>query len=192
MLPKSWASILDVLLDLALLPANGRVAEVRCKDVIVRQCDEANIDLPFLAAAHTVDCSLHIVVNAATRHTAKDTKALPAGVKEHLVRLQQVGPDQKNPAVRQLEVCNLKLRMLATDHSVVFTPIELECFAGRKDGGTNMPRPAVMVEELMASAATLDKQSALLREQMRRFRTGASEEPDASATHEASALRRGA
>jgi len=56
----------------------------------------------------------------------------------------------------------------------------------------NTQRNAVMVEELMASAATLDKQSALLREQMRRFRTGASEQHDASAAHDVTALRRGA
>ncbi|CUX06798.1 hypothetical protein AGR1C_pTi0153 [Agrobacterium fabacearum TT111] len=38
--------------------------------------------------------------NATTRHAAEDTEAVPVRVKEHLVCLQQVGPDQRSPTVR--------------------------------------------------------------------------------------------
>ncbi len=40
-------------------------------------------------------------------------------------------------------MCDLKLRALAADHGLVLTPIELEASPGRKDSGTNTPRPVV-------------------------------------------------
>jgi hypothetical protein len=50
------------------------------------------------------------------------------GIKQHLVRLQRVSPDQKRPAVRQLDMRDLKLQPLAANIGPVFTPIKLESF----------------------------------------------------------------
>ena len=56
----------------------------------------------------------------------------------------------------------------------------------------NTQRNAVMVEELMASVATLDGQSSVLREQMMRFRTGHSDQGNATTSHRAQPMRRSA
>ncbi|MNT98746.1 hypothetical protein D3C72_2413980 [compost metagenome] len=67
---------------------------------MVRHREETDIDLSLLAAADAIDCCLHVIVDAATRYAAEHTEAVPMGVKEHLVRLQQVGSDQKSSTVR--------------------------------------------------------------------------------------------
>ncbi|MNL14607.1 hypothetical protein D3C87_1355560 [compost metagenome] len=74
---------------------------------MVRHREETDVDLPFLAAADTIDRRLHVIVDAATRYAAKRPEAVPVGVEEHLMRLEQVGPDQKGAAVRQLDVSDL-------------------------------------------------------------------------------------
>jgi methyl-accepting chemotaxis protein len=56
----------------------------------------------------------------------------------------------------------------------------------------NTQRNAVMVEELMAAAATLDSQSAMLREQMMRFRTGMAEQAANAGLHRPAPMRRSA
>lgn len=52
------------------------------------------------------------------------------GVEQHLVGLQQVGPEQERPAVRQIDVGDLKLRCLPADRRPVLAPVELEGLAG--------------------------------------------------------------
>ncbi|GAA5629317.1 hypothetical protein Brsp05_04618 [Brucella sp. NBRC 12953] len=70
LLPQAWSGILDVLLDLTLFPAGRWIAELRCKDVMVRYREEAHVDLSLLAAAYTIDRCLHVIVNPTTRHAA--------------------------------------------------------------------------------------------------------------------------
>ena len=55
------------------------------------------------------------------------------GVKQHLVRLQRIGPNQKRPAMRQLDMGDLKLDPLAADIGPVFAPVELKGFTWLKD-----------------------------------------------------------
>ncbi len=54
------------------------------------------------------------------------------GVEQHLVGLQRIGPHQKRPAVRQLDMGNLQLDPFATNVGPVFAPVELESLAGLK------------------------------------------------------------
>ncbi|MNT18145.1 hypothetical protein D3C72_1533270 [compost metagenome] len=61
---------------------------------------ETDVDLPLLAATDAVDRRLHVVVDAATRYAAEHPEPVPVGIEQHLVRLQQVGSDQKRPTVR--------------------------------------------------------------------------------------------
>jgi hypothetical protein len=52
------------------------------------------------------------------------------GVEQHLVGLQQVGPKQKRPAVRELDVGDLELRVLPGKRRPVLAPVELEGLPG--------------------------------------------------------------
>ncbi len=133
----------NILLDLPLLPAGRRITELGRKHVVVRHRLEADIDLTLFAAADAIDCGAHVVINSTRRHAAKDPEAVPVSVEQHLMGLQQVGSDQKGSAMGQLDMRDLQLRPLAADDGIVLAPIELECFAGSEDRGTNMPRPAI-------------------------------------------------
>ena len=72
------------------------------------------------------------VVDAAPRHAAEDAEAVPVGIEQHLVGLEQIGPDQEGPAVRQLHVRHLKLRALPAQQRVILAPVELEGLARSK------------------------------------------------------------
>ncbi len=51
------------------------------------------------------------------------------GIKQHLMRLQWIGSNQKRPAMRQLDMGHLELDPFPANIGPVFTPIELEGFA---------------------------------------------------------------
>ena len=127
-LPQAVARILDILLDLSLLPACGRVAELRLKHVVAGHGFETGIDVALLAATDTINSGLHVVVDPATGHAAEDAKRVPMSIEQHLMGLQRVGPHQKRPAMRQLDMGNLKFDPLAADIGPVFAPIELKGF----------------------------------------------------------------
>lgn len=48
------------------------------------------------------------------------------GIEQHLMGLQQIRPDQKGPAVRQLDVGDLQLRALTAQDGEILAPVELE------------------------------------------------------------------
>ena len=50
-------------------------------------------------------------------------------IKQHLMRLQQIGPNQEGAAMRQLDVRHLQLNPLSANIGPVFAPVELECLA---------------------------------------------------------------
>ena len=129
-LPQAVARILDVLLDLAFLPACGRIAELRLKDVVAGHGLEACIDVALFAMANAIHRRLHVVVDPAPRHAAKHAESMPMGIEQHLMRLQRIGPHQERPAVRQLDMGHLQFDPLAADIGPVFAPVELERFAG--------------------------------------------------------------
>lgn len=52
------------------------------------------------------------------------------GIKQHLMRLQWIGPHQECPAVRELCMGNLQLDPFSTDSGPIFAPVKLERFAG--------------------------------------------------------------
>ena len=93
------AGVLNVLLDLSLLPACGRIAELRFEDIVVRHGQKAEVDLPLLASADPVHRRAHVIVYAALGHAAEHTEAMPVGIEQHLVGLERVGAQQEGPAV---------------------------------------------------------------------------------------------
>ena len=125
-LPQPAPGILDVLLDLALLPARGRIAELRLKQVVAGHGREPGIDLPGLARSDPVDSRLHVVEDAPPRDPAQDPECLGQGIEQHLVGLQQIRPHDEGLAVRQLGVRHLQLDPFTAQHRPVFAPVKLE------------------------------------------------------------------
>ena len=107
------AGVLDVLLDLPLLPAGRRIAELRLEQEVADHGCEPCVDLAVLAAADLVDRGAHVVVDAAPRHAAQHAEGVVMGVEQHLVGLLRVGPENEGAAVGQLEVSDLQLGPLA-------------------------------------------------------------------------------
>ena len=99
---------------------------------------EAEVDLPLLAATDTVHCRLRsawprtgggsrlTIADAAFRHAAEHTERVPVGIEQHLVGLERGGAQQEGPAVGQLDRRHLKLGALVGQMPVVFAPVELE------------------------------------------------------------------
>jgi len=86
-LPEPVTSILDVLLDLSLLPARCRIAELELEQVVAGHGQEAGVDVPLLAATDLVDGGLHVVVDAAPGNAAQHPEGMIVGIEQHLVRL---------------------------------------------------------------------------------------------------------
>lgn len=55
---------------------------------------------------------------------------MPMSIKQHLMGLQRVSPNQKRSAVRQLDMSNLKFDPFTADIGPIFAPVELEGFPG--------------------------------------------------------------
>src|SRR5690606_3022634 len=78
-LPESMTRILDVLLNLPLLPTGCRIAELGLEEVVAGHRQEAGVDIALLPAADPVDGGLHIVVDAAAGNAAKDAEGVIVG-----------------------------------------------------------------------------------------------------------------
>ena len=129
------AGVLDVLLDLPLLPAGRRIAELGLEQEVADHGREARVDLPLLAAPDPVDGGSHVVVDAAPRNAAQHAEGVIMGVEQHLVGLLRIGAEKEGAAVAELEVGDLQLGPLAGDDRPVLRPVELERLAGRERQG---------------------------------------------------------
>lgn len=65
------------------------------------------------------------------RHALENPERVPVRVEQHLVGLEQIRPDQKRTAVRQLNVSHLQLDAIAADTGPVLTPEETVQASGR-------------------------------------------------------------
>ena len=126
------ARVLDVLLDLPLLPAGSRIAELRLEQEVADHGREARVDLALLAAADLVDGRAHVVVDAPPRHAAQHAEGVVMGVEQHLVGLLRIGAENEGAAVGELEVSDLQLGPLAGDDRPILRPVELERLARQK------------------------------------------------------------
>ena len=123
--------------------AGRRIAELGLEEVVAGHCQKPGVDLTRLSGTDPVHRRLHVVVDAPPRHAAEDPERMPVSIEQHLVGLQQVGPEQERPAVRELDVGDLKLRVLPGNRRPVLAPVELEGLPGLNTSGTKVPRPAV-------------------------------------------------
>ncbi|MNV45880.1 hypothetical protein D3C71_1376900 [compost metagenome] len=87
---------------------------------------ETDIDVALLAAADLVDRRAHVVVDAAAGDAAEDPECMVMGIEQHLMRLEEIGPNNEGAAVAQLRMRHLQLGALIADDSPVFRPVELE------------------------------------------------------------------
>src|SRR5690606_28702623 len=129
-LKEPMTCILNVLLDLALLPAGRGIAKFGLEEVVAGHRHEADVDVALLATAHLVDCRAHVVVDATARNAAKHAEGMIVGVEQHLMGLEEIGTDDKGPAVAKLRMRHLQLGALIADDRPVLRPVELEGFSG--------------------------------------------------------------
>jgi hypothetical protein len=61
------------------------------------------------------------------------------GVKKHLVRLQEIVPNDEGAAVAQLRACHLQLGALIADNRPILRSVELQGFAGIERRGHICP-----------------------------------------------------
>ena len=126
------SGITHALLNLTLLPARRRIAELGIEDVVAGHGQKPRIHITLFADANPVDRGLHVIIDATPGDALEDAECMPVGIKQHLMRLQQISPHQKCPAVRQLDMRDLQLDTLAADIGPVLAPIELESLARRE------------------------------------------------------------
>ena len=103
--PQPPAPVLHALLDLAFLPARRRITELRIKQIVAGHGCKARIDLSGLARPGAVNRRLHVIEDSAGGRAAQHPEGLAyCCVKQHLMRLQRLGPLDEGPAVRQFGV----------------------------------------------------------------------------------------
>ena len=107
--------ILNVLLDLPFLPTRRGIAELGLEHIVAGHRQETGIDVALLATPDLVDCRAHVVVDAAAGDTAEDPECMIMGIEQHLMRLQEIGPNDEGAAVAQLRVRHLQLGALIAD-----------------------------------------------------------------------------
>ena len=78
------AGILNVLLNLPLLPAGGTITEIRLEEIMVGHCREAEIDTALLAAPDFIHGGSHIVV--ALLHNSSIDRVFPIPRRDQLTR----------------------------------------------------------------------------------------------------------
>ena len=140
--------VLNVLLDLPLLPTGRRIAELGLEQEVADHGREARVDLALLAAPDLVDGGPHIVEDAASRHASEHAEGVVVGVEQHLVGLLRIGPENEGAAVGELEVRDLQLGSLAGKDRPVLRPVELERLARQKRQRHESPAAAGLLLSL--------------------------------------------
>ena len=131
--------ILNVLLDLSLLPAGRGIAELGLEHIMAGHRHEADVDVTLFATADLVDRCAHVVVDAAAGDATEDTECVIVGIEQHLVRLQEICPDDEGPGVAQLRMGDLQFGALIADDRPIFRPVELEGFTWFERQGHKCP-----------------------------------------------------
>ena len=116
---------LDLVFDLALLPARRRGAGRRLHHVVARHDQEAPVEHPVLAREHRRHRRLHVVVDPARRHAAEEGERPRMRVEQHLLGLARIGPNIDRPRGAQPHVRHLHPHRLARDLHVLVAPVEL-------------------------------------------------------------------
>lgn len=141
-LPQPAPGILDILLDLTLLPARSRIAEIRLEKIMAGHCSEPGIDLPRLPRPDLVDSGPHVVEDAALRHTTQHPECLRQRVEQHLMGLKQIGSHDEGATMREFGMSDLQFRHFAVQHGIILAPVELEGLARLESQRNERPASA--------------------------------------------------
>src|SRR5256714_750617 len=85
---------LDLVLDLALLPARRRRAGDRINQVVAAHPQKAAIVLAILANEDAINSRLHVVVDAARAGALEEGEGSDVRVEHHLLGLARIGPHE--------------------------------------------------------------------------------------------------
>jgi hypothetical protein len=130
--PDSPPAVLHALFDDAFLPARGHVAEVRIEQIVRAHHGKPGVDRAAFAFVDLVDSRFHVVVDAATRHSAKRSKRARMGVEQHFVPLAGIGNQPECATGAQLHVGDLDAAKQPADQQTFFAPVKLKGLTERK------------------------------------------------------------
>jgi hypothetical protein len=116
---------LDLMLDLTLLPTGRRRAGGWLDHVMIRHHQEATVEHALLADEHGRHRGLHVVVDAAQRHSSEEGEAARMRVEHHLLRLARIRSNVHRPRRAQPHMRDLHAHRLARDLHVFVAPVEL-------------------------------------------------------------------
>ena len=131
-LEEAPADHVDLVLDLALLPARRGRAGGRLDHVVVGHDQEAPVEHSLLADEHCIHSRLHVVVDAPGGRAAEEGEGSGMGVEHHLLALARVGPHVHRPGRAEPHVGDLHPQGRAGDLHVLMAPVELEGLARTK------------------------------------------------------------
>lgn len=85
---------------------------------------------PVLANEDRIHRRLHVVVDSARARPAEEGERPIMGVKDHLLGLPGIGPDEQHPAVAQADMRDLHRHGRPVEDDDLMAPVELVGFAG--------------------------------------------------------------
>lgn len=129
---EAFPDRLDLVLDLALLPARRRRARDWIGQVVAAHLQEPTIVATILADEDRLHRRLHVVVDAATAGALEQRERPVVGVEHHLLRFARIGPNKQHAAVTQPDMSDLHEHRHAVEENDLVAPVEPVGFARRK------------------------------------------------------------
>src|SRR5690606_41777933 len=78
-LKEPMTRILNILLDLAFLPAGRRIAKFRLIEIVAGHCHEADIEVPLFATAYSVIGRAHVAIDPSSANATKGPSSTVIG-----------------------------------------------------------------------------------------------------------------
>jgi hypothetical protein len=121
-----------LVLDLSLLPARCWCARNWINQIMAAHLRKAPIIGALTTDKNYINCSLHIVVDAARACAFEKSKCAAMRVEHHLLRLTRIRTHKQHPAVAQPDMCDFHRHRGAVDPFDHMAPVELIRLARRK------------------------------------------------------------
>ena len=92
---------------------------------MAQELGEPAVERPILADEYRVDGRLHVVVDAAPRHTLEELECLLVRVEHHLLGFARIGAHEQHPAMAESDLRDLDHRRHTIDDDALVAPVEL-------------------------------------------------------------------